>query len=207
MWDQLEVAYGPSCRARACRTSCSAALGQSAPAPQPYAGLEARPVKALSEQQVADLRAGRGMGLALAAELNGYPGPLHVLEHADTLALTSDQRARTAALFEAMKAEAVLLGERLIEQEGELERLFATRSVQPSSLEAATSTIGATHEKLRAEHLGYHLAMMDVLTPQQVRRYGVVRGYASSPEQSGSHHRPGHHGQGGHRPWSSLRTT
>ena len=39
----------------------------------PYAGLQARPVKALSDQQVADLRAGRGMGLALAAELNGYP--------------------------------------------------------------------------------------------------------------------------------------
>ena len=47
---------------------------------QPYAGLQARPVKALSDQQIADLRAGRGMGLALAAELNGYPGPMHVLE-------------------------------------------------------------------------------------------------------------------------------
>ncbi len=42
---------------------------------QPYAGLQARPVKALSDQQIADLKAGRGMGLALAAELNGYPGP------------------------------------------------------------------------------------------------------------------------------------
>jgi Spy/CpxP family protein refolding chaperone len=156
---------------------------------------------ALSEQQVADLRAGRGMGLALSAELNGYPGPLHVLEHADTLALTSDQRARTAALFEAMKAEAVLLGERLIEQEGELERLFATRAVQASNLEAATSTIGATQGKLRAAHLGYHLAIMGVLTPEQVRRYGEVRVYAKShPGQSGSHHRPGRHGPGGHRP-------
>jgi hypothetical protein len=42
---------------------------------QPYAGLEARAIKALSEQQIADLEAGRGMGMALAAELNGYPGP------------------------------------------------------------------------------------------------------------------------------------
>jgi hypothetical protein len=32
-----------------------------------------RSIKALSDQQVSDLRAGRGMGLALAAELNGYP--------------------------------------------------------------------------------------------------------------------------------------
>src|SRR5581483_11779332 len=43
----------------------------------PYAGLQHRAVKALSDQQLADLRAGRGMGLALAAELNGYPGPIH----------------------------------------------------------------------------------------------------------------------------------
>jgi hypothetical protein len=47
-----------------------AALAQSQ---QPYAGLAGRSIKALSEQQIADLQAGRGMGLALAAELNGYP--------------------------------------------------------------------------------------------------------------------------------------
>jgi hypothetical protein len=47
----------------------------------PYAGMQTRPIKALSEQQVADLQAGRGMGLALAAELNGYPGPAHVLRY------------------------------------------------------------------------------------------------------------------------------
>ena len=54
-----------------------AALGpaeaQHAPA-SPYAGWEHRPAKALSKEQIADLRAGRGMGLALPAELNGYPG-------------------------------------------------------------------------------------------------------------------------------------
>jgi hypothetical protein len=31
----------------------------------PYAGMQHRAVKALSEQKIADLRAGRGMGLAL----------------------------------------------------------------------------------------------------------------------------------------------
>lgn len=43
----------------------------------PYAGLPAREIKALSPEEIADLAAGRGMGLALAAELNGYPGPRH----------------------------------------------------------------------------------------------------------------------------------
>jgi hypothetical protein len=54
-------------------------------AQSPYSGMQTRSIKALSEQQVADLTAGRGMGLALAAELNGYPGPFHVLELADKL--------------------------------------------------------------------------------------------------------------------------
>jgi hypothetical protein len=83
----------------------------------PYAGLEQRAVKALSEQQIADLKAGRGMGLALPAELNGYPGPSHVLENADALGLSAEQRDRTKNLFDTMKAEAVPVGEQLIEQE------------------------------------------------------------------------------------------
>ena len=92
----------------------SVAFGQGH---HPYAGLEQRAVKALSEQQIADLKAGRGMGLALPAELNGYPGPSHVLENADALGLSAEQREHTKGLFEAMKAEAVPVGERLIEQE------------------------------------------------------------------------------------------
>ena len=47
---------------------------------RPYAGMQARAIKALSAEQIADLKAGRGLSLALAAELNGYPGPRHVLE-------------------------------------------------------------------------------------------------------------------------------
>ena len=35
-----------------------------------------------------------GMGLALAAELNGYPGPAHVIELAKSLGLSEPQRAK-----------------------------------------------------------------------------------------------------------------
>src|SRR5258707_12386861 len=85
--------------------------GASAQAPQPYAGMQARSVKALSDQQIADLRAGHGMGLALAAELNGYPGPSHLLELADQLSLSANQLAAAKELFEAMKPETIPLGE------------------------------------------------------------------------------------------------
>src|ERR1700704_3559207 len=88
----------------------------------PYAGMQTRSIKALSDQQIADLEAGRGMGLALAAELNGYPGPSHVLELADKLGLSADQRAGVQRQFDSMKAEAVPLGSRLIEQESDLDK-------------------------------------------------------------------------------------
>jgi len=158
---------------------------------QPYASLQARSIKALSDEQIADLKAGRGMGLALAAELNGYPGPLHVIEHADDLALSDAQRRRVRELFDAMKAEAMPLGERLIAQEAELDRQFAAKTITPESLAAATSAIGATQAALRAAHLKYHLSTVTVLTPQQVDRYRELRGY-TTPAPPGHHH-------GGHR--------
>lgn len=61
-------------------TAANAILTGPATGQQPYAGLQSRAIKTLSEQQIADLNAGRGMGLALAAELNGYPDPIHTIE-------------------------------------------------------------------------------------------------------------------------------
>lgn len=148
--------------------------------PQPYAGLETRPIKALSAQQIADLRAGRGMGLALPAELNGYPGPVHVLELADRLGLSADQKAEMTRLFDAMKAEAMPLGERLIAQEAALDALFADRRASIDSVAAATAEIGATQGQLRAAHLKYHLATLQALQPEQVQRYGELRGYTGT---------------------------
>jgi hypothetical protein len=163
-----------------------------APPATPYAGLEHRAVKALSDEQIADLRAGRGMGLALPAELNGYPGPVHVLEHAGSIGLSDEQRARVQALYYAMKGEAVPLGERLIAQETDLDRLFADRIVTPDSLARTTAAIGETQAALRAAHLKYHLAMMDVLTPAQVSRYAELRGYAGGVQPSHSGHKARH---------------
>jgi len=156
----------------------------------PYAGMQERGIKGLSDQQIADLRGGRGMGLALPAELNGYPGPAHVLENADALGLTADQRARTQALFHAMKAEAVTVGEQLIEQEATLDRLFAEGRVDSTSLAAMTREIGLTEGRLRQTHLKYHLAMMDVLSQSQVEEYRKLRGYDNTRNdvQNKHHH-------------------
>jgi hypothetical protein len=156
---------------------------------QPYAGLQARPVKALSDEQVADLKAGRGMGLALAAELNGYPGPVHVLELATALGLSDEQRAKVAGLFDAMKREAVPLGERLIAAEAALDRQFADKTITAASLGEATRDIASVQGELRLAHLKYHLATLELLTPDQAARYPTLRGYG------GRHHAPGQHGR------------
>lgn len=161
----------------------------AAQSPQPYAGQETRAVKALSPQQIEDLRAGRGMGLALAAELNGYPGPLHVLELAERLGLDDAQKQRIEALFSAMRQEAIDVGERLIAAESALDRQFAERRVTEASLTQGIQTVAALQGELRAAHLRYHLATVAVLSPAQVARYGELRGYFGGSGPASPQHR------------------
>jgi hypothetical protein len=167
----------------------SMALATGVSAQTPYAGMQARSIKALSDQQVADLKAGRGMGLALAAELNGYPGPLHVLELADKLDLSAEQRTSVQRLFDSMKAEAMPLGSRLIEQEADLDRQFVSRTVTPESLKVSIAAVAATQGVLRETHLKYHLSTGAILSPSQMTRYAELRGYGGG--HSSGHRR--HH--------------
>ena len=163
----------------------SAAGAQSS---QPYAGLENRPLKALSQQQIDDLRAGRGMGLALAAELNGYPGPSHVLELSYSLGLTADQRAEVRRLFDAMKEETVPLGNKLVEQERALEDLFSSRAITPEALKTSIAVIAKTQGQLRESHLKYHLSTAALLDQSQMQRYAGLRGYQGPNSSAGHKH-------------------
>jgi hypothetical protein len=160
----------------------------TANAQTPYAGMQTQPIKALSEQQMADLSAGRGMGLALAAELNGYPGPVHVLELADKLDLSPDQRTGIQRLLDSMKAEAVPLGSKLIEQEADLDKQFAGHTVTPDSLRASTAAVAATQGALRETHLKYHLSTIAVLSSGQIQRYAELRGYGGEAGPTEHHH-------------------
>jgi Spy/CpxP family protein refolding chaperone len=160
------------------------AFAQSPPA-QPYAGMQDRPIKVFSEEQIADLKAGRGMGLALAAELNGYPGPVHVLDLGDQLGLSEQQRASIKELFEAMKAEAVPLGQRLLAAEKTLNEQFAARSITAERLKAAMAEIAQIQGELRNTHLKYHLSTAALLTQQQIGRYAELRGYIGDGATAG----------------------
>jgi hypothetical protein len=140
----------------------------------PYTGMQMRSIKALSDQQIAELRAGRGMGLALAAELNGYPGPSHLLELAEKIGLSDVQLNAARGMFEAMRAETIPIGERLIAQEAALDKLFADHTITPENLSVATAEIGVTQAQLRAAHLRYHLSTLAMLEPAQIQRYSMM---------------------------------
>ena len=149
-----------------------------------YGGMQSRTVKALSEQQVADLSQGHGMGMALAAESNGYPGPSHVLELADKLELRPDQISAIRRVFESMKTESIPLGARLIEEETELDGQFATRAITPDSLRTVTAAAARTQGELRGTHLKYHLSTAALLDREQIRRYASLRGYQGPARHS-----------------------
>ena len=153
----------------------------------PYSGEQARDIKALSAEDTDALLKGKGMGLAKAAELNGYPGPLHVLELAADLKLDEQQRARTQALFDAMQAKAVALGRQLVAEERELDELFAQKSVDAQSLAQVLARIGELQAKVRGAHLEAHIAQARILTSGQTARYVELRGY-STGGQSGHRH-------------------
>lgn len=142
-----------------------------------YAGMQHRTIKALSDQQVAELRDGKGMSMALPAELNGYPGPLHTLQLADQLKLSPEQASRTQALYAQMQQEAKAAGELVIAAETELDRLFRDKRAQADTLTAAVAKAARAQGELRETHLRYHLQMMEVLSANQVSAYNKLRGY------------------------------
>jgi Spy/CpxP family protein refolding chaperone len=159
--------------------------------PSPYAGQQSREIKSLSGPEQADLLAGKGMGLAKAAELNGYPGPAHVLELAADLALTTEQRVRTQAVWQSMDARAKAIGQQVVDAERELDALFASKQITRERLAAQLERIGALQAQLRAVHLEAHLEQARILTPDQTSRYAALRGYSGGAGSHGGH--GGHH--------------
>lgn len=167
----------------------------AAPAASPYAGMELRELKALSDQEVQDYLDGKGLGYALPAELNGYPGPLHVLELAEHLELDEAQRAEVQRLRAQAVEEAQRLGRAFLAVEGAIEEAFRNGSADDARLAELLEESGRVEAELRLAHLRTHVATFRLLTGEQVERYDLLRGYggdAGAGGHEGDDHGAGH---------------
>jgi len=153
-----------------------------------YAGEEQRSIKSLSDKEIEQYRSGAGMGLAKAAELNHYPGPKHLLELADTLNISPEQKKDLERIFGEMSNAAIAVGQQIIEKEKILNTEFGNGTITLSLLEQMTKSIGELQAKLRFIHLRAHIAAKDMMTQHQLHLYDVLRGYNSNTKI----HRQGH---------------
>lgn len=142
-----------------------------------YAGMEARAIKSLSEDDIEELRRGGGWGLALAAELNGVPGPAHLLELREEIGLTADQVAAIEAILAGMQAEAREAGRRLIAEEAAIEAAFRAGGPTEQTLRTLIAAAEAARAELRFVHLSRHLSTPPLLSDDQIAAYRRLRGY------------------------------
>jgi len=154
-------------------------------AESPYAGEQTSEIPSLTVQELAGLRGGEGMGMARPAELNHYPGPKHVLELADDLHLSQEQRNEVERIRSTMQSSAIRIGEQIIEAEASLNRRFAHGHIDESTLGDLTKQVAALYGELRFVHLAAHLSTRAVLTADQVAAYDRLRGYESGSAGAG----------------------
>ena len=147
----------------------------------PYAGFEARDIASLSERDIEELRRGGGWGLALPAELNGRPGPAHLLELEEELDLSASQVEAISSIYEQMRAAAIAAGERFIAAEAALSEAFARSELFEKTLRDLIAEAAEARAELRFIHLSRHLSTPDLLTDAQIQRYNVLRGDADDP--------------------------
>jgi len=144
-----------------------------------YIGQEKRDIKSLSESDIEELENGKGWGLAKAAELNGVPGPAHLLEMKTEIGLSQEQIGQIEILYQNMQQQAIPLGIKLIEYERELNSIFANRTITEEVLRGLLQKIAQVQEQLRYVHLSTHLKTPDILTAEQIDLYNNLRGYLS----------------------------
>ena len=79
-----------------------------------------------------------------------------------------------------MKNAAQDKGAELIALDRALDRKFREGTVTAVSLERMLGEIGKVQSVLRFVHLKTHLKTPEILTPDQIRRYNQLRGYAKA---------------------------
>jgi hypothetical protein len=146
----------------------------------PYSGQEIRDIKSLSDNDVQSLQNGTGEafgGIAKLAELNGYPGPRHVLDIAQELQLTDGQRMEIELIYQNMSNNAKSIGSAIIAIEQDMDEAFANHTITEENLIALLDKSANLYGQLRFVHLSAHLDTAQIMTTEQIQMYNEMRGY------------------------------
>ena len=149
----------------------------------PYTGQEMRDIKSLSDNDVQSLQNGTGEafgGIAKLAELNGYPGPRHVLDIAQELQLTDRQRLEIELIYQNMSNNAKSIGSAIIAIEQDMDEAFANKTITEENLIAMLDKSANFYGQLRFVHLSAHLDTAQIMTTEQIQIYNEMRGYDGS---------------------------
>jgi hypothetical protein len=149
----------------------------------PYAGQEVRGIKSLSDNDIQLLQNGTGEafgGMAKLAELNGYPGPRHVLDMASELQLIDRQRMEIELIHQNMSSKAKDIGAAIIDIEYDMDGAFANKTITEENLKLMLDKSADLYGQLRFVHLSAHLDTVQILSTDQVQMYNTMRGYDDS---------------------------
>jgi hypothetical protein len=173
------------------RVATRASAGNTHSGESQYHAQEKRQIKSLSESDINSLRNGKGWGLAKAAELNGIPGPSHLLQLKKEIQLRVEQEKQIQQLFDDMKQKAIHKGLMLIELEQKLETGFQTQDINKDSLLKILTKISKVRRDLRFIHLSTHLATPKILDKKQIVLYNKLRGYDKPAKPKSKDGKPG----------------
>ena len=168
-----------------CLSASLAALlvASTLPAEAQQAGHKGGDPQAMQAREFRNLQQGRGMGMGRVAELNGYPGPKHVLEHAEALELSEGQIERSREIMSRVKSRAPELGKQVVDAEKQLEAMFAEDNVDAASMDSLLMQIAELRAQLRSLHLTAHLDQAAVLTEAQITKYTELRSASRADDE------------------------
>jgi Spy/CpxP family protein refolding chaperone len=146
----------------------------------PYVSQLDSPVRGLSAQEVDDLLNGRGAGYARSAELNGYPGPRHVLDMKEEINLSPEVAGQIEVIFAQMEAKTKALGHEIVQREMALSQAFAENSLSEAEMQAEVEALARLYGQLRAGHLQAHFQTKPLLSAEQLAQYNELRGYTGT---------------------------
>jgi hypothetical protein len=154
----------------------------------PYADRHdpAAAIRSLTPEEIAQIERGEGAGFALPAELNGLPGPRHVLDLSHELGLSHQQRMLVQQIFDAMQAAVMPAGQRYLTAVHSLEKDIRAGTLTEESLPDRIAEVHRLEGELAAAHLVAHLQTANGLTDEQVAVYQRLRGYAPASRLTGT---------------------